>query len=99
MSAAGMDTTLRLVHGPHGAGETLLVERLRRGDLDAIAEVYDRHHAAVRSFARRLVGDEAAAEDLVHDVFVALPPAMGRYQGAASLRTFLVSIAVNHARH
>jgi RNA polymerase sigma-70 factor (ECF subfamily) len=94
-----MDAALTLVHSSRPAGDTLLVERVRRGDLDAIGEVYDRHHAAVRAFARRLVGDEHAAEDLLHEVFVSLPAAMKRFQGGSSLRTFLVSIAVNHARH
>jgi len=61
--------------------------------------VYDEHHTAVRAFARRLVGEPEAAEDLVHDVFVSLPKAIGRFRGESSLRTFLISIAVNHARH
>jgi len=77
----------------------LLLARLERGDPNAVGEVYDRHHAAVRAFAKRLVGDASAAEDLVHDVFVALPKAIVRYRGDSSLRTFLVGIAVNHARH
>jgi RNA polymerase sigma-70 factor (ECF subfamily) len=76
-----------------------LVERLRRGEVAAIGEAYDQHYAAVRAFARRLTGDDAAAEDLVHDVFVALPGAIQRFRGGSSLKTFLVSIAVNHARH
>jgi RNA polymerase sigma-70 factor (ECF subfamily) len=75
------------------------VARLERGDTSAVAELYDRHHMAVRAFAKRLVGDAAAAEDLVHDVFVALPKAIRRYRGESSLRTFLIGIAVNHARH
>ena len=76
-----------------------LLERLRRGEARAIAEVYDEHAGAVLGFARRLVGDDAAAEDLVHEVFVTLPAAIRSFQEASSLRTFLVSIAVNHARH
>ena len=53
----------------------------------------------MRAFARRLVGDPEAAEDLVHEVFVSLPRAIRRYREQSSLRTFLISIAVNHARH
>jgi RNA polymerase sigma-70 factor (ECF subfamily) len=79
--------------------EHLLVERVRRAEPQAVGQVYDEHHAAVRAFARRLVGDSAAAEDLVHEVFVSLPQAIRGYRGDASLRTFLISIAVNHARH
>src|SRR5262245_23291273 len=79
--------------------DTWLIERLRRGDPTAVAEVYDAHHAAVRGFARRLIGDEAAAEDLVHEVFVTLPSAIRHFDGASSLGTYLISIAANHARH
>ena len=76
-----------------------LLDRLRRSEPAAIGSVYDRHHEAIRAFSRRLVGDEAAAEDLVHEVFVTLPSAIRRFRGQASLRTFLISVAVNHARH
>ncbi len=79
--------------------EESLVARLQRADPVAIGEAYDAHHGAVRAFARRLVGDPAAAEDLLHEVFVTLPQAIRRYRGESTLRTFLVSIAVNHARH
>ena len=85
---------------PHRAGaESALVQRLKRGDTAAVAEAYDAHHAVVRGFARRLVGEDAAAEDLVHEVFVTLPRAIQRFESESSLCTFLVSIAVNHARH
>jgi RNA polymerase sigma-70 factor (ECF subfamily) len=63
-----------------------------------VAELYDAHHHVVRSFARRLLGDSVTAEDLVHDVFVAVPAAMRRHRGEASVRTFLLSIAVNVAK-
>ncbi len=76
-----------------------LVVRLAQGEPAAVGEVYDLHHQAVRAFAARLLGDAAAAEDLVHEVFITLPKAIRRYRGDASLRTFLISIAVNHARH
>lgn len=81
------------------ASEDPLVERLVRGEASAIGEVYDLHHQRVRAFATRLLGDAASAEDLVHEVFVSLPKAIRNYRGEASLRTFLISIAVNHARH
>lgn len=76
-----------------------LVARLIACDPAAVGEVYDEHHRAVRAFATRLVGDASAAEDLLHEVFVALPRAMRGYRFESSIRTFLISIAVNHARH
>ena len=81
------------------ATEPSLLERLAAAEPAAVGEVYDEHHRSVRAFARRLLGDDTAAEDLVHDVFVALPRAIQNYRGASSLRTFLISVAANHARH
>jgi len=79
--------------------DSRLVARLQRGELAALGEAYDAHHAHVRGFARRLLGDESAAEDMVQETFLTLPRAVARYRGHSSLRTFLVSIALNHARH
>lgn len=76
-----------------------LVQRLCHGESRALGEAYDQHHEAVRAFAGRLVGDPAAAEDLVHEVFVTLPRAMRRFQAQSSLRSFLIGIAIQHARH
>jgi RNA polymerase sigma-70 factor (ECF subfamily) len=79
--------------------ESDLVARLARGDLAALGEAYDAHHAHVRAFACRLLGDESAAEDLLQETFIALPRAIHRFRGESSLRTFVVAIAVNRARH
>ncbi len=76
-----------------------LVEGLRRDDPAALAALYRLHHEAVRAFVRRLLGDETAAEDLVQEVFVTAPRAFRNYRGEAPPRSFLLSIAVNHARH
>ncbi|MDB5214640.1 MAG: polymerase sigma factor RpoE [Myxococcaceae bacterium] len=76
-----------------------LARRLARGDHEAVIEMYRAHHAQVRSFALRLVGDPMIAEDLVHEVFVALPASMARYRGECTLKSWLVAIAVRHAQH
>lgn len=88
MSVAGVDA----------ATDSALVARLREGDRDAVEEAYRAHHAAIRSFARRLVGDTASAEDIVHEAFVALPRAIRRFRGDGSLRAFLIGVAANHSR-
>lgn len=75
-----------------------LVVRLRRGERMAIAEAYTAHHAPVRGFARRYLGDDAAAEDVVHDTFLALPTVIANFRGTSSLRSFLVGVAANRAR-
>ncbi|HVJ91829.1 MAG TPA: RNA polymerase sigma factor [Labilithrix sp.] len=92
-----------VAHSPDASREDdtphALVVRLQQADTRAMTLVYQQHHIAVRAFAQRLVGDIEAAEDLVQDVFVALPNAIARFRGECALRTFLVSIAVNHAKN
>ncbi|HEY4056885.1 MAG TPA: RNA polymerase sigma factor [Kofleriaceae bacterium] len=73
-------------------------ERIADRDPSAIDEIYREHHAALRGFARRLVGDSEAAEDLVHDVFIALPDAVRRFRAESSLRTFMFAIAVRRGQ-
>jgi RNA polymerase sigma-70 factor (ECF subfamily) len=79
--------------------EAALVEQLRARNPAAVGLAYDLHHRAVRAFARRLVADDQSAEDLVQDVFVALPTAIRRFNEKSALRTFLIGVAINHARH
>lgn len=91
---------LRLVRGwVLGPTDDPLLRALAERDRDALGRCYEEHHRAVRAFARRLLGDDEAAEDLVQEVFVALPSALRRFRGDSSLRTFLLSIAANHCRH
>jgi RNA polymerase sigma-70 factor, ECF subfamily len=80
-------------------GSDELIARLSAGDDDALREAYRQHHEGVRVFANRLVNDVGAAEDLVHEVFVALPRAVRRFRKEVPLRQFLIAMAVNHARH
>lgn len=75
-----------------------LITRLREGEREAIELAYVEHHASIRGFARRLVGDETAAEDIVHETFVTLPRAIRRFRGDGSLRSFLIGVAANHSR-
>lgn len=47
-----------------------LAARLMAGDQAALAEVYDRYVGLVFGMARRVLGDEAKAEDVTQEVFV-----------------------------
>ena len=80
-------------------GDGAVVQRILAGERAALAELYDQHAPGLRRFARQLTGETAAAEDLVHEVFVALPRALARYRGDGSLGSFLLSIAANKARN
>lgn len=98
-SAMSLDLSLRAVAPDESSPAEDLVLRLRNGEASAVAEAYDQHHTVVRRFAQRLLGDDGYAEDMVQEVFLALPRAMGGFRGESTLRTFLVSVAVHQCRH
>jgi RNA polymerase sigma-70 factor (ECF subfamily) len=87
------------MEGHAGQVVTSLPSRVADGDAQALALLYRQHHEGVRAFARRLLGNASLAEDLVHDVFLAAPAAFRGYRGDSKVRTFLLSIAVNKAKH
>jgi len=100
MTSRGASTLAEEISYPGAApAPPSLLERLAARDEAALREVYRQHSASLRRFARRLVGDAAAADDLVHEVFLRLPRAIGRLAPEAPLGPFLVGVAVNHARH
>jgi len=84
---------------PQLDAEDSCIRALKRGSVEALGELYDRHHVAVRAFAGRLLADRSAAEDLLQEVFLSVPGVIHNYQGGSSIRTFLIGIAVNKSRH
>jgi len=74
--------------------ETKLVEKLRRGDSTAIEEFYNAYRSRLYSLILEQVGrDEAIAEDLVQEVFLAALSSLDRFRGDSQLYTWLRSIA------
>jgi RNA polymerase sigma-70 factor (ECF subfamily) len=49
-----------------------LIRRMADGDRDALAELYDRLSGPLYATARHILSDAAEAQDVVHDVFLAL---------------------------
>ena len=56
-----------------------LVDRLRQGEERALADLYDRHSAALYGLARSILADPADAEEVVEEVFVRLWEAPDAY--------------------
>lgn len=81
------------------ADDRVFVERLRGGDGQAIAVLFDRHAASVQRVLERVLGVDHEVPDLLHDVFVAAMTGIGKYRGdTASLRPWLTQIAIRSAR-
>jgi RNA polymerase sigma-70 factor (ECF subfamily) len=87
--------------GERPKGETqpayAFILSLQRGEPEAIRTLYWEHHAALRALGRHLLGNPNDAEDLLHEVFLAVPRALNNYRGESSLRTFLIAITVKRA--
>lgn len=52
--------------------EARLIARVANGDVDALAELYDRYASSLLGVCVRILHERTIAEDVVHDVFVSL---------------------------
>ena len=57
---------------PNSGDDAALIARLRAGDNNAMADLYDRYSAVVYGVALRVLGDTMAAEDVLQEVFLQL---------------------------
>ena len=79
--------------------EKLLVWRLNRGDAGALAEVYEACRDDLLRLAASMLGETAAAEDVVQDVFVKFAGAARTFRLTGSLKGFLSTCVANAARN
>jgi RNA polymerase sigma-70 factor (ECF subfamily) len=77
--------------------EADLIARLRAGDADASDTVVRRFGGRMLAAARRIVGTDDAAEDVVQDAFLSAFRAIDGFQGGSRLATWLHRIVVNTA--
>jgi len=76
--------------------ETKLVQKLRSGDSAAMEEFYNIYRSRLYSLILEQVGrDEAVAEDLVQEVFLAALGSLDKFRGDSQLYTWLRSIALH----
>jgi RNA polymerase sigma-70 factor, ECF subfamily len=81
------------------ADESALVERLRAGDRAAFADLIDRHGGSLLRLARSFLKNEASAEEVVQDTWLASLDGLDGFQARSSLRTWLLAILANKARN
>ena len=74
-----------------------LAERSARGDLDAFAELYERHFAALYDFAFRTVRDRDFAADVVQDTFTKAWQGLAKSSPVKNAKAWLYAIARNVA--
>ena len=75
-----------------------LLERIRRGDTDGAAELFERYSSAILRFTDRLLSDRALAEEVTQEVFVKVISRAYQYDGRAEVSSWLFAIAANACR-
>jgi RNA polymerase sigma-70 factor (ECF subfamily) len=78
--------------------DAAILARIAGGEMAALGELYDRHHAAVRRLLVRAIGDADEADDLVHSTFLVVPRAAASFDPRRPCRAWLFGIAVRMMR-
>jgi RNA polymerase sigma-70 factor, ECF subfamily len=82
---------------PFADRDSLDVERMAVGNAAAFGRIYDRYRDRVYGFAYRMLRSSAPAEDVTHEVFLALIVDPRRFSSdKGSLLTYLCGIARHH---
>lgn len=90
----------RLDGAPPEMSDEALVAACAVGESAALGALFDRHYEAVRRFLARMSGtDDRDLDDLVQVTFETVPRAARSFDGRAGVRTWLMGIANNVARH
>ncbi|MBL8014037.1 MAG: sigma-70 family RNA polymerase sigma factor, partial [Candidatus Omnitrophica bacterium] len=72
-----------------------LIHSYYDGNQGALAVIFERHNQGVFSFAWRMLGNRADAEDTASEVFSRLCTSQARYSPNAAFKTWLYTIARN----
>jgi RNA polymerase sigma-70 factor, ECF subfamily len=73
--------------------DEILIVRIANGDRLAMQVLFARHHVRVYRFVLRLVRNESTAEDLISEVFLEVWRQAGKFEGRATVSTWMLSIA------
>jgi RNA polymerase sigma-70 factor, ECF subfamily len=77
--------------------EASQLERARRGEVDAFAELVRAHHPSVRVFLASHLRDADVIDDLVQDVFLRAFDRLSTLRDGTAFRAWLLGIARNRA--
>jgi RNA polymerase sigma-70 factor, ECF subfamily len=78
--------------------DKILIWRFNRGDCEAVRRIYEKYKHELVALAVALLRNTAAAEDVVHDVFVSFLE-LERFHLTGSLKGYLATCVANAARN
>jgi RNA polymerase sigma-70 factor (ECF subfamily) len=80
------------------SADTELVTALRAGDERAFAQLLAEHGPTMLRVARLYVGSQAVAEEVVQEAWLGVLKGLERFEGRASLKTWIFRILTNTAK-
>jgi RNA polymerase sigma-70 factor (ECF subfamily) len=87
------------MEGTPEVSDERLFARYAEGDLGAFETLFARYQGPLQRHLERMLGDPAAAEDLVIETFLRLHRHRGRLRPGAAVRGWIYTIARNLARN
>src|SRR6188768_3253737 len=72
--------------------DSLLVERIRRGESDAWNDLIDRYEGRLLAFVESRLGRRGPSEDIVQESFLGFLNSLPNYDGRRPLESYLFSI-------
>lgn len=79
--------------------DKLLIWKFKSGDEADLARIYEKYKNDLLRIAAGLLNRRSAAEDIVHDVFVALAQSADKLKLNGNLKGFLATCVVNRVRN
>ena len=75
-----------------------IVRALRAGDESAFRALFERTYPMMRRVARGHVANDAVAEEIVQETWMAVVTGIERFEGRSALSTWIFSILINQAK-
>src|SRR5829696_10198168 len=79
----------------NGHSDEQILAALKRGDESAFCQLVERHQSLMLRVARRYVRSAAVAEDVVQETWLGVLSGLDRFEGRASLKTWIFRILTN----
>ena len=78
--------------------DKMLIWRFRQGSTEALGQIYEKYESLLVTIAVAVLQDRTMAQDVVHDVFVALAESPEKLGLKGSLKHYLAVCVTNRAR-
>ncbi len=75
--------------------DSAIMEKVRDGQVEKLAILFERHHVKIFNFFLRLTGSHNLSEDLVQDVFIRMLKYRSSYEGRGRFTVWMYRVARN----